>query len=222
MLTVKQVTKNFTQGKNEVEVLKGVDFELASGATASILGPSGSGKSTFLNIVAGLEVPDSGEVRFEGELFSEFPKAVRDQHRFEKFGFVFQQFNLLDHLNVFENVIFPLELKKRDHSARMTNDILESVGLSHRRDHYPSTLSGGERQRVAIARALVDSPRLILADEPSGSLDIDSGSRVTQLFFNLVREKKCSLILVTHDPNLARECDQTYHMSDGLLVRENQ
>ena len=221
MIRLSQVKKTFFQGENEISVLKSVDLELQAGQTAAILGPSGSGKSTLLNIISGIEPQSEGDVFFKDFDFSKLTQKEKDQLRFEKFGFVFQQFNLLSHLNVFENVLFPLELKKIPQAEEKAKKFLDSVGLSHRLNHFPPTLSGGEKQRVAIARALAGGPELILADEPSGSLDEESGKNIMDLFFGLVEESKCALLMVTHNPELAEHCDLSFVMKDGQIVSKD-
>lgn len=217
MIKINNVHKTFLQGKNEIKVINGLHLEVQQGETVAILGPSGSGKSTLLNLVSGIEVPTSGEIHISAQPFHMISQKQRDRTRFEKFGFVFQQFNLLPHLTVLENVLLPLEMKGITDSENLAKDFLNRVQLDHRFDHFPETLSGGEKQRVAIARALSGSPELILADEPSGSLDVDSGRLVIDLFFEMVRESKASMILVTHNPSLAEFCDKKYMMEKGQL-----
>jgi putative ABC transport system ATP-binding protein len=218
MMNLNDVDKSFIQGKNEINVLKKLNLNIEKGETVAILGPSGSGKSTLLNLISGIEVPSQGTIDFDGNPFHSMNQAQRDQIRFERFGFVFQQFNLLPHLNVLENVLYPLNLKGGEDAEQKARSFLNRVNLDHRLDHFPETLSGGEKQRVAIARALSGSPELILADEPSGSLDVESGQMIIDLFFDMVKESKASMVLVTHNPSLADYCDKKYFMEKGQLT----
>lgn len=220
MMRLNEVDKTFLQGKNEIKVLRQLNLNIGKGETVAILGPSGSGKSTLLNLISGIEIPSKGSIEFDGQAFHSLNQAQRDQIRFERFGFVFQQFNLLPHLTVLENVLFPLNLKKVENAEEIAKSFIERVRLDHRMDHFPETLSGGEKQRVAIARALAGSPELILADEPSGSLDVESGQMIIDLFFNMIKESKASMVLVTHNPALADYCDKKYFMEKGQLQLE--
>lgn len=217
MIELNNIRKSFQQGQNEIQVLRDVNLKVEAGETIAILGPSGSGKSTLLNLVSGIDIPSEGEILFAGEKFSSLNQKDRDKIRFEKLGFVFQQFNLLPHLNVLENVLFPLHMKKMTNAESVAREYIEKVDLLHRIDHFTETLSGGEKQRVAIARALAGGPQLILADEPSGSLDVDNGEKIINLFFDLIKKSNSAMILVTHNPSLAKFCDKKYMMEKGGL-----
>lgn len=217
MISLEEVSKVFYQGKNAINVLSHLNLQVQKGETVAILGPSGSGKSTLLNLISGIEQPSAGKILIKEKPFHSLSQKERDRIRFYQFGFVFQQFNLLPHLNVLENVLFPLQLKGMTNAEDIAKDFLSRVQLEHRLEHFPDTLSGGERQRVAIARALSGAPELILADEPSGSLDVDSGKRIIDLFFAMIKESGASMVLVTHNPELAEFCDKKYLMQNGRL-----
>ncbi|MBF2053828.1 MAG: ABC transporter ATP-binding protein [Candidatus Sericytochromatia bacterium] len=220
ILAARHVHKGFVMGGQKIEVLKGLDLQLLAGETLAILGPSGSGKSTLLGLLAGLETPDSGEIALRGEVLSELDQAALTRYRARYLGIVFQQFHLMRHLSALENVMLPLEIAGQ--SGRTVRqravELLEQVRLGHRLDHYPHQLSGGECQRVAIARALSPEPELILADEPSGNLDQETGEQVMGALFEMVRAQGRSLILVTHNPEQAMRCDRQLHLQHGQLV----
>ena len=206
ILSLKNISKFFTQGSETIHVLNNINLELESGETLAILGPSGSGKSTLLSLLAGLDSPSSGEIKIAGKNMTQMSEAELTQLRAEKFGIVFQQYHLFNHLTALENVSLPLELRNQSGSEHSAKKVLEQVGLGHRENHYPSQLSGGENQRVAIARAFITQPQLLLADEPSGSLDVKTGDQVMDLLFNLVEDKKTTMVLVTHNESLALRC----------------
>ena len=201
-------------------MLRGVDLELRSGERVALMGPSGSGKSTLLNCICGIEQVDSGEVRMAGRALGSLNAGELDELRRESIGYVFQSFHLLPTLSAFENVEFPAQLVGMDTEERIdrVERLLESVGLAERATHLPDALSGGERQRVALARALVHRPALVLADEPTGSLDTENGDQVLKLLKSLSIEHGVALLLVTHDHASTRICDRVISMRDGSLV----
>ncbi len=203
-------------------VLEGVDLTVESGERVAVLGPSGSGKSTILNLVSGIDLADGGTVEVGGVRLNELSERDRTIFRREKIGFVFQAFNLIPTLTVLENLLLPLELKGKLAAAEIdrATGLLEEVGLAERADSFPDRLSGGERQRVAVARSLVHEPMLILADEPTGSLDEDRGDRIVDLLERMTRSGQGSLLLVTHSNDLAKRMDRVVRLTHGRLVEE--
>ena len=199
-------------------ILQDIDFELMPSQSAAIVGASGSGKSTLLSIVAGLDTPSSGSVRLAGSDLFELSEDQRAALRASKVGFVFQSFQLLGHLTALENVMLPLELAGDPQARARASAMLDRVGLSERLRHYPKVLSGGEQQRVALARAFVVEPAVLLADEPTGSLDYATGRRVMELMFDLNREAGTTLVLVTHDEGIAKRCDRQLRIAAGRLL----
>lgn len=199
-------------------ILHHLDLEIASGESVAIIGASGSGKSTLLGLLAGLDLPTSGEVRINGENLFALDEDGRAALRGRLIGFVFQSFQLLPALTALENVMLPLELAGAASAREMALTILQRVGLGERLSHYPKHLSGGEQQRVAIARAFATQPKLLLADEPTGNLDSATGARIIDLLFELNREQGTTLVLVTHDAELAARCGRRLRLVDGHLV----
>ncbi len=199
-------------------ILHDIEFSLAPRESAAIVGASGSGKSTLLAIVAGLDVPTSGTVRLDGQDLFALDEDARAAMRAEKLGFVFQSFQLLGNLTALENLMLPLELLGRADARAHATEMLQRVGLGERLSHYPRVLSGGEQQRVALARAFVVKPEVLLADEPTGSLDFATGERVMQLMFDLNREAGTTLLLVTHDRGIAARCDRQIRLEAGRIV----
>ena len=216
MYQLSGVTKSYLQGDTKIEVLKGVNFEISRGESVSIIGQSGSGKSTLLSILSGLESLDSGTILFEGKDLSHSNEDKLTSFRAENLGIVFQHFHLVPHLTALENILLPLEILGID-DEKQGLDMLNRVGLSNRASHFPAQLSGGEMQRVAVGRALISRPKIILADEPSGNLDYKNAKVVTDLMFNLTKEDKTALILVTHDQGLANLCERQFSLFDGVL-----
>ena len=217
-IEVIQLTKRVADSSGELTILDGVDFTVQAGATLAIVGASGSGKSTLLGLMAGLDTPTSGTVRIDGTDIFTLDEDGRAGVRMAKSGFVFQSFQLLAHLTALENVMLPLELRS-DRSARdKAAAMLDRVGLSSRLKHYPKYLSGGEQQRVALARAFVTQPPLLFADEPTGSLDAATGEAVIRLMFALNQEHQSTLVLVTHDAQIAARCGRTITIAAGRLV----
>jgi putative ABC transport system ATP-binding protein len=210
--------KRVVDATGELTILENVNFTVPTGDTLAIVGASGSGKSTLLGLLAGLDTPSSGTVKLDGVDIFALDEDGRAGIRKRTLGFVFQSFQLLPHLTAIENVMLPLELRaERDVKAR-AQSMLDRVGLSARLNHYPKYLSGGEQQRVALARAFVCQPPLLFADEPTGSLDAISGDAVIQLMFDLNREHRSTLVLVTHDTAIAALCNRTITISAGHLV----
>ena len=205
-----------------VHALRGVDLQVSRGELLAIMGPSGSGKSTLLHILGGVETPSSGHVLLEGVDLATLNDDQRTIIRRERMGFIFQSFNLLPAFTAEENVALPLELggTASSEARRRALDTLKLVGMSHRRSHVPSTLSGGEQQRVAIARALVMQPALLLADEPTGNLDSANGQQVTSLLRRLASERNQTIVMVTHDANVAAQADRLVRLRDGLVERD--
>ncbi|NMG33664.1 ATP-binding cassette domain-containing protein [Azoarcus sp. TTM-91] len=204
-------------GQGELHILRDVSFSVRAGESVAIVGASGSGKSTLLGLLAGLDVPASGTVRIQGSDLFALDEDARAALRGEAVGFVFQSFQLLPALTALENVMLPLELAGADNAATQATQWLERVGLGPRLRHYPKHLSGGEQQRVALARAFAARPRLLLADEPTGNLDAETGRAIVELMFSLNREAGTTLLLVTHDETLASRCDRVLRMSAGQL-----
>ncbi len=205
-------------GQGALRILQDVTFSVATGESVAIVGASGSGKSTLLGLLAGLDVPSSGDVRILGRDLFALGEDDRAALRGESIGFVFQAFQLLPALTALENVMLPLELAGARDAAATARKWLERVGLGSRLRHYPKHLSGGEQQRVALARAFAPDPRLLLADEPTGNLDAETGEAVIELMFALNRESGTTLILVTHDESLAARCNRVLHMQAGRLT----
>ena len=217
ILKVHQACKSFQQGNLKVKVLERLDLEVNKGEKVAILGPSGCGKSTLLSLLAGLDNPDSGTVEIDGTDLAKINEDQLSQTRSEKLGIVFQQYHLMRNLTAVENVGLPLEILGTANFAVRARTALKEVGLDHRATHFPSEMSGGECQRVAIARALVTRPSLILADEPSGNLDQKTGDEVMDILFNLCRVHTTSLVLVTHNRELADRCDRSLLLNEGAL-----
>ncbi len=217
IIAVERLTKRVHDSTGTLTILHDIDFTLAARESVAIVGASGSGKSTLLAIVAGLDTPSEGTVRLAGvDLFS-IDEDARAELRAQKLGFVFQSFQLLGNLNALENVMLPLELQGRSDARKLATEMLGRVGLSERLRHYPRVLSGGEQQRVALARAFVVAPALLLADEPTGSLDFATGETVMALMFALNREAGTTLVLVTHDPAIATRCDRQLRIEAGRI-----
>ena len=215
------LTKQVATPDHELVIVKSATFEVRSGEAVAILGASGSGKSTLLGLLAGLDVPTSGRVFIgEASLF-DLDEDGRARLRGQMVGFVFQSFQLLPALTALENVMLPLELAGGADAAARARKVLGEVGLAERLGHYPRQLSGGEQQRVAVARAFVTEPRLLFADEPTGHLDSATGENVIELLFRMNRERGTTLVLVTHDPDLARRCDRRIHISAGAITHED-
>ncbi len=216
-LSVRDLHKGHVQGERKIHVLQGLDLEVANGETVAIVGKSGSGKSTLLALLAGLDRPDQGHIVLDGGALEALNETALARLRARSMGIIFQQFQLVQTLTALENVMLPAEiLGDRDVEAH-ARSLLESVGLGERLHHFPSQLSGGEQQRVAIARALAGRPRLVLADEPTGNLDAETGQVVMDLLFRLIGEQGTALVLVTHDPECAARCGRVLTLASGQL-----
>jgi len=222
MISVVGLRKSIRNGARTVDILKGLDFTVPKGQFAAIMGSSGSGKSTLLGLLAGLDTPSVGDVYLNGAAISYLPEDRLAQVRGKTIGFVFQSYQLIPTLTALENVLLPHELNadaKEDGLAR-ARELLSSVGLGDRLDHYPVQLSGGEQQRVALARAFILRPPIVLADEPTGNLDTTNGAHVLELLLNLNRSEGTTLVLVTHDPLLAGYADRRIVLRDGLIISD--
>lgn len=218
MIAVEQLSKSVSDSTGVLDILRDINLSFTAGETVAIVGASGSGKSTLLSILAGLDVPSHGTVRLQGQDLFALDEDGRAALRAQKMGFVFQSFQLLGNLTALENVMLPLELAgARDARVRATQ-MLERVGLGQRLGHYPKLMSGGEQQRVALARAFVVEPAVLLADEPTGSLDFATGQTIMELMFALNRERGTTLILVTHDRQIAAQCDRSIIIEAGRAV----
>ncbi|HQC84385.1 MAG TPA: ABC transporter ATP-binding protein [Rhodoferax sp.] len=220
IISVEHVFKAVTDSTGTLEILRDIDFALKAQETAAIVGASGSGKSTLLSIIAGLDTPTSGTVRLAGQDMFAIDEDARAALRARKVGFVFQSFQLLGNLTALENVMLPLELDARKDARKLATEMLGRVGLSTRLNAYPRVLSGGEQQRVALARAFVVHPAVLLADEPTGSLDFATGEKIMELMFDLNREQGTTLVLVTHDRGIAQRCDRRITIEAGRVVPE--
>ncbi|MFY7973820.1 MAG: ABC transporter ATP-binding protein [Rubrivivax sp.] len=221
IIAVQKISKQVADATGTLTILHDIDFALRPQESVAIVGASGSGKSTLLSIVAGLDVPSSGRVVLAGtDLFS-LDEDARAALRARQVGFVFQSFQLLANLTALENVMLPLELAGRHDARRAATEMLQRVGLGERLGHYPKVLSGGEQQRVALARAFVVRPAVLLADEPTGSLDFATGERVMALMFDMNRELGTTLVMVTHDRAIAARCDRQLRIEAGRLVQDS-
>ena len=218
LLNARDIGKTVKSGDSDLVILREIDFAVTPGEAVGVVGASGSGKSTLLAILAGLDTPTSGRVEMDGvDLFS-LDEDARAELRGRLMGFVFQSFQLLPGLTALENVMLPLELADNPDAEKLASQMLARVGLAERLRHYPKHLSGGEQQRVALARAFVVRPKLLLADEPTGSLDAESGSAVIDLLFQMNREYGATLIMVTHDEALASRCSRIVRLTAGRIA----
>ncbi len=219
MITVRGITKTIDTGTHRVDILKGIDLDVARGEFLAIVGPSGSGKSTLLGLVASLDTPTSGSIVLDGQEITGMDEDSLAVLRGRKIGFVFQAYHLIPTLTAEENVMLPAELAGEGAGARKrAAELLEQVGLADRRDHYPVQLSGGEHQRVALARAVMVRPPILLADEPTGNLDTENGRLVLEALVSLNRREGATLVLVTHDAELTQQAGRTVTMRDGRIV----
>lgn len=216
-IIVNNVSKTYTQSNENIEALRNISFQVQAGHSLSIIGHSGSGKTTLLSLLAGLEPVDNGSIRMGESTITDMSEKALTVFRAQHIGIVFQQYHLMPHLTAYENVLLPLEINKISNSHDVALEALDKVGLSQRRNHLPREMSGGENQRVAIARAMVHRPAIVLADEPSGSLDYKNGELIMSLLFKLSEETKTTLVLVTHDTDLAKRCQHTLHLHNGRM-----
>lgn len=220
VLRAEKLSKGVEGPDGHLSILADVSLEVARGASLAIVGASGSGKTTLLGLLAGLDRPSSGKIMLAGQQLDALDEESRARVRRRLVGFVFQSFHLLPALNAEENVMLPLELEGRADARERAAAVLNDVGLGKRLHHYPHQLSGGEQQRVALARAFVHGPDLLFADEPTGNLDQRTGAAITDLLFKLNSDHATTLILVTHDPSLAKRCARTIHLRDGRVIEE--
>lgn len=218
MLKLKNVSKVYHLPEQALCVLREIDLEVAAGSSLAIVGPSGSGKTTLLGICAGLDVPSTGEVILNGHNLTDLNEEQRAQMRARNVGFVFQNFQLLPTLSALENVCVPLELLRAKDVRKRALELLDRVGLGDRAQHYPVQLSGGEQQRIALARALAANPAILFADEPTGNLDGDTSAQIEELLFTIHRESANTLIMVTHDADLASRADARIRLRSGAMV----
>ena len=217
ILKVQHLSKTYRSGEHDLNVLNNVSFEVGSGESFAIVGPSGSGKTTLLGLCAGLDTTDEGEIWLCGQNLFELDEDGRARLRNQNVGFVFQDFQLLPTLTALENVIVPLELRGVKKAADHGKELLTKVGLQDRTGHYPSQLSGGEQQRVALARAFANKPAILFADEPTGNLDDDTGTKIEDLLFELNKEQGTALVIVTHDLELAQKTDKSIRLRSGKI-----
>ena len=217
VISLNDIHLTLGEGASQVHVLRGISLDVPAGRSIGVVGPSGSGKSTLLMVMAGLERVDSGKVVLAGEDFSTLNEDGLAAFRGRNIGIVFQSFHLIPNMTALENVAVPLELAGHDDAFAKAADELKAVGLGNRLTHYPAQMSGGEQQRVAMARALAPDPRILVADEPTGNLDEETGAQVAQLLFDKQRERGMTLVLVTHDPALAERCDEQVRVRAGEI-----
>jgi len=222
ILKVEHLTKTYATAAGPLTVLHEVTFALEAGGTCAIVGPSGSGKTTLLGLCAGLDQPSQGSVALDGREIGGLSEDQRAQVRNESVGFVFQNFQLIPTLTALENVLVPLELRGGRVSSRVAVELLQRVGLGDRLDHYPAQLSGGEQQRVSLARAFINRPRILFCDEPTGNLDGDTARAMVDLIFGLNRERGTTLVLVTHDHELARRTQRILRLRHGAVVADEK
>ncbi|NND32384.1 MAG: ABC transporter ATP-binding protein [Saprospiraceae bacterium] len=217
ILKINELEKTYKSGSKQITVLQDITFEVGEGETFAIVGPSGSGKTTLLGLCAGLDYPDGGDVELCGHKLQDLSEDERARLRNDEVGFIFQNFQLLPTLTALENVVVPLELQGAKGAQKVGLELLEKVGLGDRVHHYPSQLSGGEQQRVALARAFSNKPSIIFADEPTGNLDEETGEKVVQLLFDLNKEAGTTLVIVSHDLDLANKTQQILRLKGGKI-----
>jgi putative ABC transport system ATP-binding protein len=220
MIQLHNLCMSYSLEQSRLDVLEGVDLGVARGETVAIVGPSGSGKTSLLVLLAGLEQPVSGDITIDGVALGSLDADAMADLRRDRLGIIFQSFHLVQSLTALGNVALPLEIAGAEHALERAREMLQKVGLGERCDHYPMQLSGGEQQRVAIARALVHRPGLVLADEPTGNLDFATGARIIELLFELNEEAGSTLVLVTHDDEIARRCERVVRLHQGRLVED--
>ncbi|MGY8813824.1 MAG: ABC transporter ATP-binding protein [Gammaproteobacteria bacterium] len=220
MIELIDLTMSYSLESGQLNVLTGVDVSIADGETVAIIGPSGSGKTTLLLLLAGLEQPHGGTIKLDGVALYDLDADTLADMRRDKLGIIFQSFHLVPSLTALGNVTLPLEIAGKDNARDQAKAMLAKVGLAERELHYPSQLSGGEQQRVAIARALVHAPSLVLADEPTGNLDVRTGSKIIEILFSLNADVGSTLILVTHDEEIARRCQRVLRLHEGKLIED--
>ncbi|MEA2046908.1 MAG: ABC transporter ATP-binding protein [Campylobacterota bacterium] len=218
MLVLKSLKKSYHQGAQTIQIFDNLNFQVKEGERVAIMGKSGSGKSTLLSLISGIIKPDDGDICLHSVWYKTLQESALNDFRAMNIGFVFQNFHLVSYLNALENVMLPAKVCNISHPKEKAMALLKSVGLGHRLDHLPSQLSGGEKQRVAIARALIHNPKIILADEPSGNLDDETGNAVMDILFELIKKNNTTLMLVTHSKEVAKRCEKTYELIQGNLT----
>ena len=218
MLVLKSLKKAYHQGSQNIEIFENLNFHVEVGQRVAIMGKSGSGKSTLLSLISGIIKPDDGDIFLNATSYKDLEESELNDFRATNIGFIFQNFHLVSYLNALENVMLPAKVCHIPNPKEKAIELLKSVGLGHRLDHLPSELSGGEKQRVAIARALIHNPKIILADEPSGNLDEETGNTVMDILFELIKKNNTTLILVTHSQEVANRCEKTYELVSGSLT----
>ena len=221
MIETKSITKTVNTSEGALQILQPISFQVKAGESIAIVGASGSGKSTLLSLLAGLDEVSSGEIHLDSQPLHTMDEEQRAQLRGDKVGFIFQSFMLVQSLTAIENIMLPAEINGLSQPKQKAQAILEQVGLSHRAHHYPNQLSGGEQQRVAIARAFITQPKILFADEPTGNLDAANSEKVEALLFKLNQDNDTTLVLVTHDNELAAKCDRQLHMQAGVLTEKS-
>lgn len=219
MLKLKSLKKSYLQGTQNIHIFEDLNFHVQKGQRVAIMGKSGSGKSTLLSLISGIIKPNDGEIVLNDTSYNDLKESQLNDFRASNIGFVFQNFHLVSYLNALENVMLPAKVNNISNAKEKAIELLKSVGLEHRLDHLPSQLSGGEKQRVAIARALIHNPKIILADEPSGNLDEETGIAVMDKLFELIIQNGTTLILVTHSKDVAKRCEETYELIHGNLSK---
>lgn len=217
MIEVQDLHKSFRTKETSLHILKGLNFQIPKGKIVAITGHSGSGKSTLLGLLSGLDKPDSGKILYSGQDLFSLPFEKQNQFRAQNLSLIFQNYYLIPHLTAIENVMLPLQILNFHEPLQEAQKLMEEVGLAHRLNHYPGEMSGGECQRVAIARGLVTKPLVLLADEPTGSLDTETGDKVMGLYFDLIRKHGLTSIIVTHNRELAAKCDHELKLAQGLI-----
>lgn len=220
IMSFKDVNKSFNDGHETIEALKPTSFSIQSGELVAIIGPSGSGKSTLLTLMGGLQRPSNGEIQFLGESLSDMPEKKRNQLRFDQIGFILQTSNLVPYLTIEEQFKLVDKFGKRDFNLKRANELMKELDIYKRKDFYPNDLSGGERQRAAICRAIYTEPKLLLADEPTASLDTEKAMSVVKLLKKMTEYSDCSTVMVTHDERLLDYCDRIFRITDGTLETE--
>jgi len=222
MIETKSVIKKVTTNEGELQILQPITFNVTSGESVAIVGASGSGKSTLLGLLAGLDEVSGGHIFLDGQPLHTMDEEARARLRGEKVGFIFQSFMLVQSLTALENIMLPAQIAGLKDAKKRANEIIKQVGLEHRAHHFPNQLSGGEQQRVAIARAFITQPKILFADEPTGNLDSANSHKIEELLFALNKNSSTTLVLVTHDNDLANKCDRQLHMNAGELSEQTQ
>jgi putative ABC transport system ATP-binding protein len=220
LIAIKNLSKHLMAGGVRVNILNKINLHIPRGQFTAITGASGSGKTTLLGLIAGLDAPSQGEILIDGQDITKFDEDALADLRGQRFGFIFQSFNLIPTLTAIENVVLAAELNQTANATQKSRDLLEAVGLGKRTGHYPAQLSGGEQQRLALARAFVNEPDIILADEPTGNLDSKNGERILELIFEMHRTQNTTIVMVTHESHIAEKTERILRMADGQIVED--